>query len=107
MTFSAGHYYQICDVCGFKLLSNKIKKRWDGLMVCAQDYEQDHPQKFVRVLSDGKAVPEPRPEPADTFTPWLCYLYGQHSYADMAEADCVQADKQLLSYLKCKELRGY
>lgn len=65
--YKSGCWNVICDVCGFKLKSDVIKKRWDGLMVCPDDWEPDHPQKFLRVRSDPAPVPFVRKEPADVF----------------------------------------
>lgn len=67
MPYVAGQYYQICDVCGFKFLSNETRLRWDNLLVCPADWETDHPQKYVRVLEDSQGVPIPRPPPEDAF----------------------------------------
>lgn len=106
MTYTAGQHYKICDVCGFKHLSGQMKKRWDGLLVCDDDFEVDHPQKYIRVQADGQAVPDPRPRPADVYTDYKCYVFANQAYADMGEADCMQADKQLLSYSYCVTLKG-
>lgn len=57
----------ICDVCGFKFKSDKLQKRWDGMMVCSEDYEARHPMDFLRVPDDDQAVPWTRPEGDDTF----------------------------------------
>lgn len=105
--YKAGQYKQVCDVCGFEFFSGETRKRWDGLIVCKDDYETDHPQKFVHVMTDGFAVKDPRPEPDDVFVAPLCYIFAQHSYADMGEADCMQAGKQTFSYQQCVALRGY
>lgn len=60
-------------------------------MVCEQDYELRHPQDLLRVRGDKPAVPWSRPEGDDQFVP-VCYIWGQSAYADLAEADCMQAD---------------
>lgn len=92
-----GQWNVLCDVCGFRFKSGKIKKRWDGLLVCKDDWETDHPQKYIRVREDGQSVPYIRDEPADQFVP-VCYIYGIAAYADLGEADCIQADKATPSY---------
>lgn len=103
--YKAGSHWKICDSCGFKTRSELIKKRWDGLMVCPDDYEIDHPQKFIRVSSDGQPVTEPRPRPQDLI-PYQCYIYGKQAYADIAEADCSQADSAAFTYQYCVEMKG-
>ncbi len=61
--YVAGDHYKICDVCGFQKRSSQTFKRWDGLMVCEEDWEPRHPQDFVRGRTDRQNVPDPRPEP--------------------------------------------
>jgi hypothetical protein len=95
--FKDGGWNVICDVCGFKFKNHQLKKRWDGLMVCKEDYELDHPQKYLRVHETGEAVPWVREEPAPVFQT-VCYIYAIPAYADLAEADCAQADKATPSY---------
>lgn len=68
MTYVAGDFWRICDVCGFKTRSSKTAKRWDGLIVCFADFEERHPQDFVRGRADRQNVPDPRPEPADSIS---------------------------------------
>lgn len=67
MTYIRGGFYRICDVCGFKYRASETFKRWDGLFVCAEDFETRHPQDFVRGRIDRQNVPNPRPEPPDVF----------------------------------------
>ena len=67
MTYIRGDFWRICDVCGFKCRSSETSKRWDGLIVCREDFETRHPQDFVRGRLDRQNVPDPRPEPADVF----------------------------------------
>lgn len=49
------HHNAICDVCGFKYRASELKLRWDGLRVCAEDFERRHPQEFVRAVRPDKA----------------------------------------------------
>ena len=62
-----GDHWVICDVCGFKCRSSKTRKRWDGLRVCEADWEERHPQDYVRGRHDKQIVPDPRPRPVDVF----------------------------------------
>lgn len=50
--FRAGENWQCCPVCGFEYRASDFKRRWDGLMVCYEDYEERHPQDFVRAKVD-------------------------------------------------------
>lgn len=66
-----GDWNVLCDSCGRKFKASQVQKRWDGLMVCAEDWETRHPQNFLRVQKERIAVPFSRPYPAqDTFIPW-------------------------------------
>jgi hypothetical protein len=58
-----GDFWRICEECGFKMRASQTKKRWDGLIVCDADFEERHPQDFVRGVIDRQTVPDPRPEP--------------------------------------------
>ncbi|MFN7882058.1 MAG: hypothetical protein ACK5PF_03455 [bacterium] len=65
-----GNWNALCDSCGRKFKANQLKRRWDGLMVCEEDYELRHPQDFLRVQRERISVPFARPYPAyDTFIP--------------------------------------
>lgn len=65
--YVAGDWWAICDVCGEKHKASKMKKRWDGFMVCEEDFEQRHPQDFVKSKIDKIVVPWTRPRPIDSF----------------------------------------
>ena len=62
-----GDWDAICDSCGRKFKASKLKQRWDGLMVCQQDWEPRQPQDFVRGVPDPQLVPWVRDEATDTF----------------------------------------
>lgn len=65
-----GDWNALCDSCGRKFKASSLKKRWDGLIVCREDWEQRHPQDLLRVQREQISVPWSRPYPAqDTFIP--------------------------------------
>lgn len=99
-----GDWNAICDVCGFRFKASEMKKRWDNLMVCEQDYELRHPQDFLRVRGDRPAVPWSRPEGEDQFI-YVCWIWAQSAYADLAEADCAKADYTPQTFLQLYELK--
>lgn len=86
-----GDWNAICDVCGFKFKASQMKKRWDGLMVCHEDYEPRHPQDLIRVRGDRPDVPWTRPEGNDVFIGPACFLWDKSAYAGLAAAGCAQA----------------
>lgn len=104
--YKPGQHKFVCDVCGFEFFSSEKRKRWDGLIVCPTDYETDHPQKYIKVQSDGQAVPDARPSPDDVFVDHICYIYASQSYADISEADCMRADTTDISYVYAQQLKG-
>jgi hypothetical protein len=63
-----GDFWRICEECGFKKRASETLKRWDGLYVCREDFEERHPQDFVSGVVDRQTVPDPRPEAVDGFT---------------------------------------
>lgn len=64
--YQAGNHWVICDRCGVAVRSKEIKKTWDGLAVCDDDWEPRHPQDFVRGREDNITPQGPvRPEPRD------------------------------------------
>lgn len=96
-TFVSGRWLSICDVCGFRFYNTELKKDWRGLMVDASCFETRHPQDFLRVPTDNPAVPWTRPETPDAFI-HVCFVWERTSYADLATADCAQADNINIRY---------
>lgn len=60
-------YNVICDVCGFQFKSHEMRRRWDGAIVCKQDWEMRHPLDFYKTRDDTHKLPFQRPN--DTPTP--------------------------------------
>ena len=61
-TYKHGSYNALCDVCQFKYKASDLKKRWDGLYVCRDDYETRHPSDFQKGVKDDQAIPWSRPD---------------------------------------------
>lgn len=66
--YRSGDWLAICDSCGRKFKASQLKERWDGLMVCKEDFELRHPQDFVKTKNDKISVPWSRP-PVDDYVP--------------------------------------
>jgi hypothetical protein len=75
-----------------------MKKRWDGLMVCEEDYELRHPQDFLRVRGDNPAVPWARPVPEEVFVGPACFIWDESAYAGLGSAGCMRAAYTPLPY---------
>lgn len=67
--YVSGDWNVICDVCSKKIKASEAKQRWDGFIVCKDDYEQRQPLDFIRARQDKISVPYTRPVPTDTFVP--------------------------------------
>tara|TARA_R110000868_G_scaffold272767_1_gene531995 strand:- start:76 stop:483 length:408 start_codon:yes stop_codon:yes gene_type:complete len=85
--WEAGSWIALCDACGKKFKANDLQKRWDGLMVCLEDFEQRQPQDFVRGSTDKIAVPWSRSEPEDTYEA-ICTIEGITAFCGLAMAGC-------------------
>ena len=78
--YVSGQFNVICDVCGKKIKAGEAKHRWDGFVVCPEDFEQRHPQDFVRARVDKITVPFLRPRPVDVFVNVDYYAYWDLGY---------------------------
>ena len=67
MTYRSGDFWRICDRSGRKVRASQTAKQWDGLIVSLAEFEERHPQDFVRGRKDHQSVPDPRPEGVDSF----------------------------------------
>ena len=65
--YTSGDWLAICDVCGRLYEASSLRQRWDGFMVCHQDFETRHPQDFVRGVIDMSNTPWSRSEASDEF----------------------------------------
>jgi hypothetical protein len=65
--FVLGDAKAVCDCCGFHFKQSQLKKRWDGAMVCKDDWEPQHPQDNIRPRTERNNVKDARYEPEYRF----------------------------------------
>jgi len=65
--YKHGDYNAICDVCGWKYKASELKRRWDGRMVCENDFELRHSLDKARQLGESLTIPYVAPESTDQF----------------------------------------
>lgn len=65
--FKSGEWNVWCMVCNKKIKSGEALKRWDGLIVCPEDYENRHPMDFLRARNERLSVPYVAATSFDTF----------------------------------------
>lgn len=87
-----GTWATLCDECGFRFPSDKLKRRWDGLMVCNADYELRHPQDFIKVREETLVPSYTRPYPATTYVE-VCTVITSQGIAGISAASCMVAGK--------------
>ena len=83
-----GSWNVICDSCGKKIKASEAKQRWDGLIVCPDDFEMRQPQDFVKARADKISVPFTRPRSTDVFIGPFCTLKGLNGIAGLGVAGC-------------------
>lgn len=90
-SYKSGAWNVVCQVCGRKYKSDEVRKRWDGLIVCHNDFENRHILDFLKVREDDPAVPYVSPESTDQFI-FVCHFPQTVGMADIGVADCSVAD---------------
>ncbi len=66
--WKSGEWYVNCDVCSKQIYATEAQRRWDGMIVCKEDFETRHPQDLIKYRADNQSVPFTRQEPLDVFT---------------------------------------
>lgn len=102
--YKHGGWNVICDRCGFKRKNSDMRMEWDGLFVCADTcWEQDHPQKFIRVQESGIAAPIIRDDPPPTYLD-VCYIYQIQAYSGLGASGCMASGIHNIPFLFLKTL---
>lgn len=95
-----GDWNALCDSCGRKFKASSLQKRWDGLIVCKEDWEQRHPQDLLRVQREQISVPWSRPYPAeDTYITKFGLVDNVQTHDYHEEGDYVDAGYFLSVYI--------
>lgn len=94
--YKAGEWNVWCMVCNRKIKSGEALKRWDGLIVCPEDFENRHPMDFLRTRQERITVPFSSPTSFDLFDgpdypqyPY-CTAQGSSGVASFAVAGCAR-----------------
>lgn len=94
--FKSGEWNVWCMVCNRKIKSGDALKRWDGLIVCPEDFENRHPMDFLRTRQERITVPFSAPTSFDQFDgpdypqyPF-CTASGSSGVAGWAIAGCAR-----------------
>lgn len=90
-----GNWKVACQSCGFWFPSSEIVKRWDGLLVCKNDFETRHEQTLIQVRAET-AVPSfvSKDSQPDLFS-HSCDAYSILSRADFGAADCATVGNEV------------
>lgn len=57
----------ICDRTGFKIKASDSRKEWNGLVVHKDEWEERHPQDYVRGVKEKIAADVVRSEPTTDY----------------------------------------
>lgn len=77
--YSPGKWNSICDRCGFKFKNTSLKKDWQGLMVCEQDWETRQPLDFLKVRGERLTLPWTRDDPTPNYIEVVYNLFPPES----------------------------
>jgi len=72
--YKKGDWNVIEDIGGKQVKSSKTQLRWDGHRVLKCDYEERHPQDFIRAIPDDPSVPWTRSESQDNYLDERAFL---------------------------------
>ena len=85
--FLSGEWNLTCDVCSKKIKANEAKQRWDGFIVCPDDFEHRHSQDFVKAKTDKITVPFQRPRHMPEY--FLCTLAQSVAIVNIGVVGCI------------------
>ena len=86
-----GHGWKVtCHRCGLWYPSTEIKKEWTGILACTDCYETRHPQTLIKIRGEEN-YPSFVSKDSEVYT-GVCTVASSSGYADLAAADCAQAD---------------
>ena len=102
-----GQWLAICDICGFKFHSGKLRKTWEGYMACSGCWEPRHPQDMIKAKKDDSSVPWTRPESTDVETDISGWQIGVSRVALSASTNfSVNRDQMITASLRVLSVIG-
>ena len=72
--WKSGDWYVSCDVCSKQIYASDSLRRWDGMIVCKEDFETRHPQELIKHRTDNQSVPFTRPEATEIFNEYYGFI---------------------------------
>lgn len=92
-----GNWKVVCDVCGFWFPSSDVKQRWDGLIVCHEDWETRHPQTLYGYKAHTSLPTFVRSEPEDDLL-LVCDVVSSSGYTGLGSVGCIQVGNSSIPY---------
>lgn len=56
-SYKKGDWKAVCQRCGRYFKGSELRRTWDGLYVCEEDWEEKHPQLYVTGVRDDQRAP--------------------------------------------------
>ena len=97
--YRKGEHLFDCQVCGQTFYSSDKRIRWDGAIVCKEDWEPRHPQDFVRSKPDDQTVDHPNNRPA--------FQYDEDTYLKAQFTIPASADSNKHLYVDMTSVTNY
>jgi hypothetical protein len=60
--YKPGDWNAVCQVCGFTHKASELRRRWDGVVVCPDDFEMRNPQDLIQMPKEKPGIPWSSPE---------------------------------------------
>lgn len=86
-----GSWSAACAVCGFVFDSVKLKKRWDGVYVCEEDWEPRNILDFFKVKEERLSVPWSQHE-GDSITSYIEVENADSPYTQTTSINVIDVD---------------
>ena len=101
--YTRGLWKCVCEACGRVYKNTQLRQRWDGFLVCEDDWEPRQPQDFVRGVADYQAPPFTRPEQSDVFEP-ITIIYDPYGELPITPVSIKSTIMMLVSLIKAKPI---
>jgi len=83
-----GDWNGLCQVCGMKFKASDLRRRWDGLLVCSDDYELRHPMDYFKPRLEEPGIPWTRPD----ITIDECWMWVDGVHISWEDGECIESE---------------